>query len=151
MPLSNDLVMGAYSANLPAAIWLRTQHQCESPAQITAVSDVNAAALDKIELLQWHKQQGVVFSEMTMVFAAVHDQLHVWKYLHAEGCPSGHAASISISRGSWHIARWMISARFTWAPIHACIEAVKTADVDTMNFLVTATPETATLLALQAI
>jgi hypothetical protein len=143
MPLSNNLVLGAYSANLAAAIWLRTQHQCVSPAEIT--SDVNAATYGNVELLQWHKQQGVVFSEMTMVSAAVQNQLHVCQYLHAEGCPSGHAASVSISRGFWRIARWMISAGFTWAPFHACLEAARTADVDTMNFLVAVSPEAETI------
>eukprot|EP00953_Heterococcus_sp_UTEX-ZZ885_P041758 21281-Heterococcus_DN1.PRE.4 len=82
-------------ANLSAAIWLRTQHQCVSPAEIT--SDYNAATYGNVELLQWHKQQAVVFSEMTMVSAAEQNQLHVCQYLQAEAVMQHQFLSAEVS------------------------------------------------------
>jgi hypothetical protein len=40
----------------------------------------------------------------------------------------------------------MISVGHDWAPVYACLQAVKTADVDTMNMLSTAAPAVVTLL-----
>jgi hypothetical protein len=72
------------------------------------MTDVGAADAGNIELLRWHKQQGLVFSSHTMAAAASNGHQHACEYLHSVGCPCERCMQMAASYKQWHIVRWML-------------------------------------------
>jgi hypothetical protein len=133
LPFSTNLPNGAaYSGELSTIIWLHTEHDC---ALNNETSNVSAEG-GRIEVLQWLKQQGMVFDADTMSCAVLHSQTSTCAYLHDEGCPwNDLTVFMAAYRMYWDTVRWLHEHGCPWSFNNICLKAAEQGEVGAMTYI----------------
>jgi Ankyrin repeats (many copies) len=108
------------------------------------------AAMDGLlNVLQWAKQQGAVFTEDTVMLAAAHGQTAVCEYLHAQQCPRDAAACYAAAHCHVDTLRWLLEHGFPCKVNSLWMAATQSGHISVLHFLqqiaLVATPADASL------
>jgi hypothetical protein len=133
MPVSTRMMNGAASVGeLSIVKKLHTQHNCAFDSETSACS----AEGGHIELLQWLKQQGVVFTAYTMYRAAQSGQGSVCIYLHTEGCKWDERVMFTAAyHGHWGAVRKLCEHNCPCSTENICHIAAQQGDIEHMTYM----------------
>jgi hypothetical protein len=144
MPFSTSLLSGAaYSGELSIVIWLYREHN----VALTDDASTGSAEGGRIEVLQWLKQQGMVFDADTMSCAAVYGQISTCAYLHSVGCSWNDFTVFEAAfANQWDTVRWLHEHGCPWNFKHMCLKAAEQGEVSAMTYLTQQEPVAAYVL-----
>jgi hypothetical protein len=133
MPVSTHTLNGAATSGALSTVrWLRTEHNCA----IHREADILCARSGQIEVLQWLKEQGLLFTADTMNSAALHGQGLTCAYLHAEGCPwDALTIRAAVYKNHWNTVRWLHEHGCPWKYDHTCLKAAQHGNIDIMTYM----------------
>jgi hypothetical protein len=87
---------------------LQRLRELECPCHGAALCKL-AAERGLLQVLQWAKQQGAVFTQITMIHAAAHGRIAVCAYLLAQQCPCGiNVCNAAVQHCQLHTLHWLL-------------------------------------------
>jgi hypothetical protein len=133
MPISTYTLNGAaFAGELSIVIWLYTEHNCAFNSKTGGYSAMSG----QVGVLQWLKQQGVVFHQATMLSAAVFGKESSCAYLHAEGCPwDDLIVYVAAFNKHWNIVRWLHEHGCPWNFDEICYKAAQHGNIENMAYV----------------